>query len=249
MNDVGGFNQRFGAGEAPLNAGERIGVRIVGKLLRRDGRARSQATTGRRSPLRAAGSPPAVRATIRPRRPGPPHKRLVVHHPISKCRTCADRRRYRQTARPPQRSPHRRARNGWRATRLPPSGSTQLSRNRPGPWLRAVPAAPTGASTISVLACAWRLCAISRAKPARQARRSLFGARLEPIENLGLPPRPQLQATVALGILDRRDLGRDRKPPLDQFEDIVVNSVELGTRRREPSQLFICHGSSRSCAA
>ena len=82
-----------------------------------------------------------------------------------------------------------------------------------------------------------------------QRRRSPLRAGLQPVENLRLPSRPQLQAAVAFGVLDRRDLGRHGKPPLDQIENLVVDSIQLSARCREPSQLFIYHGSSRSVAA
>jgi hypothetical protein len=54
---------------------------------------------------------------------------------------------------------------------------------------------------------------------------------------------------VALGVLHCRDLARSRQSALDQIENLIVDSVELGSQCGESLQLFLGHCSSRLLAA
>jgi hypothetical protein len=60
------------------------------------------------------------------------------------------------------------------------------------------------------------------------------GLRLQALKDLRLTARSHLQVAVALGVLGRRDLDGNSKAAVDQVEDLVVDSVELGAQSGEP---------------
>jgi hypothetical protein len=80
-------------------------------------------------------------------------------------------------------------------------------------------------------------------------RRCAIGSRLQSVQDLRLSPGPQFQVAVALGVLGSRDFDRSRKTALDQVEDLIVDSIKLGSQRCESLQLFLGHCKSRLVAA
>ena len=185
-----------------------------------------------RSRVRALRSP-------RPRPPrGQSHRRSLVHPPKSPGRTSEARPEALRAAPSPLQSPRRPAPLGWHERDLPPSGSARPNRNGRDRALRAVRADRTAPKQFP--RGAWCLQAVRHDLAphlVHKFRRCPVGLGFEALQNLRLAERAQLQMPVTSGFLGSRDVERNGEPPLDQFEQFIINSVELGAQRGEPQRI------------
>lgn len=85
--------------------------------------------------------------------------------------------------------------------------------------------------------------------PVNELRRRAIGSRLQSLQDLRLPAWAQLQVAIALGILGGGNFDRSREAAFDQIENLVVDSIELGSQCCESLQLFLGHCKSRQVAA
>ena len=74
-----------------------------------------------------------------------------------------------------------------------------------------------------------------------ELRCGAIGSRLQPVEDLRLPPWAQFEVAVAFGVLRSGDCDRSREAAFDQVENLVVDSIELGSQCCESLQLFLGH--------